>query len=287
MDTYKHLIKRFTIWAEQEENVRTAVIIGSHARTDHPADEWSDLDIIILAQDPEPFRQTDAWLRQLGEVWLTFVEPTPDGRGFERRVLFAPGLDVDFAPSPAAAFRQMLAHEIPPDIADMIRRGIRFVVDKDNLAGLLSRHPLPLPTSQLPSATEFVNLVHDFWYHTLWTAKHLRRGELWWAKGCCDMHLKGLLQQMLMWHAKASKGGDTDTWLRGRFLEEWADPRALAALTAAFAHYNVEDVWQALLATMDLFAWLERETAVSLDLTYPTGGQEQAANLVQALFANR
>ncbi|MCL4262914.1 MAG: nucleotidyltransferase domain-containing protein [Anaerolineae bacterium] len=285
--TYEQLIARFTAWAKQEENVRVAIIIGSRARTDHPADEWSDLDIIILAQDPEPYWQLDAWLHQLGTVWLTFVEPTPDGRGFERRVLFAPGLDVDFVPSPAVAFRQMLESHIPPDIADMIRRGIRIVVDKDNLAALLPDLPAAQAPTQPPQERDFLNLVRNFWYHTLWTAKHLRRGELWWAKAGCDMHLKGLLQQMLEWHARATRGQNIDTWLRGRFLEEWADPRAVMALRAAFAHYDEEDVWRALLATMDLFAWLERETAVALHFTYPTDGQTHTAELVKELFANR
>ncbi|MBX3056394.1 MAG: aminoglycoside 6-adenylyltransferase [Anaerolineae bacterium] len=285
--TYDQLIARFTAWAGQEENVRAAIIIGSRARTDHPADEWSDLDIILLARDPAVYWQTNEWLTAVGDPWLHFVERTPDGRSMEHRVLFAGGLDVDFALSPAAGFRYILETSIPPDIADTIRRGIRFLVDKDNLAVLL---PDTLPTAPLtppPSADEFHNLVHNFWYHTLWTAKHLRRGELWWAKSGCDMHLKGLLQQLLMWHARATRDQNTDTWLRGRFLEEWADPRAVANLVAAFAHYDKEDIWRALLATMDLFAWLERETAVALHFTYPGDGQTHAVELVQELFAGR
>ncbi|MFO7682207.1 MAG: aminoglycoside 6-adenylyltransferase [Chloroflexota bacterium] len=286
-ETYELLIERFTTWAEQEENVRAAIIIGSRARTDHPADEWSDLDIIVLAQDPGVYWQTKEWLTAVGAPWLSFVEPTPDGRSQEHRVLFAPGLDVDFALSPAAGFRQMLEGGIPPDVADTIRRGARFLVDKDNLAALLPDSPPAAPLPQPPSEDEFLNLVHNFWYHTLWTAKHLRRGELWWAKAGCDMHLKGLLQQLLMWHARATRGQSTDTWLRGRFLEEWADPRAVAALAAAFAHYDEEDVWQALLATMELFAWLERETAVALHFIYPADGKSQTIAQVQRLFATR
>jgi aminoglycoside 6-adenylyltransferase len=287
VETYEGLIERFTSWAEREEAVRAAVIIGSRARTDHPADEWSDLDVIILADNPDLYWQTTVWLHHLGTPWLTFLEPTPDGRGFERRVLFAPGLDVDFVPSPAAAFRQMLITGIPSDVADMIRRGIRFLVDKDNLAALLPAPPIESLPAQPPSEQEFLNLVHNFWYHTLWTAKHLRRGELWWAKAGCDMHLKGLLQQMLEWHTRATQGPNVDTWLRGRFLEEWADPRALVELAAAFAHYDAEDVWQALLATMALFSWLEGETAVAWHFIYPTDGARHTAELVQKLFDNR
>jgi len=31
-----------------------------------------------------------------------------------------------------------------------------------------------------------------------------------------------------------------DTWMSGRFLEEWADARAVAALPEIFAHYAVQ-----------------------------------------------
>ena len=155
-ESYELLIERFTAWAKQEENVRAAIIIGSRARTDHPADEWSDLDIILLAHDTAVYWQTKEWLNAVGDPWLHFVEPTPDGRSMEHRVLFAGGLDVDFVLSPAEGFRQMLAGGIPPDAADMIRRGIRFLVDKDNLAALL---PNPLPAAPLtppPAADEVV-----------------------------------------------------------------------------------------------------------------------------------
>jgi hypothetical protein len=58
-------------------------------------------------------------------------------------------------------------------------------------------------------------------------------------------------------------------------------------LADAFAHYEVEDVWQALLATMELFAWLERETAVSLHYINPSDREAQTVQLVHTLFENR
>lgn len=85
--------------------MRAAFVIGSRARADHPADEWSDLDIVILADDPTPYVESAGWLQHIGVPWLTFVERTPDGKGYERRVLFEGGLDVGFAPDPVAEFR--------------------------------------------------------------------------------------------------------------------------------------------------------------------------------------
>jgi aminoglycoside 6-adenylyltransferase len=279
-EAYERLIEKFVRWAQTEANIRAAFVIGSRARVDHPADEWSDLDVIFLANDPEPYWTAADWLHHIGNPWLTFIEPTPDGREFERRVLFEGGLDVDFVPSFVTGFRQMLDEGLPPDLADMFHRGVRVLVDKDNLLKRLKAMKIEPPTPLPPPESEFLNVVNDFWYHTVWTTKHLRRGELWWAKGCCDVYLKELLRRMLEWHTRAVKGQRTDTWMRGRFLEEWADPRAVDSLPMVFAHYDQEDIRRALLATMELFRWLAIETAELLSYPYPFFGDDRATELV-------
>lgn len=284
---YETLIRRFTDWAEAEDNVRAAFIFGSRARSDHPADAWSDLDLLLLCRDAEPIWASTDWLDEIGNAWITFLEPTPDHQGFERRVLFEGGVDVDFVPTHAAGFVQMAKSGFPPDLADMIHRGIRILVDKDGIAELVDPERVTAPPYTPPTESEFLNLVNDFWYHTVWTAKHLRRGELWWAKSCCDCYLKDRLRQLLAWHARATQGHTTETWLRGRFLEEWADPRATLALTQAFAHYNEDDVWRALRATMMLFSWLARETAEHSGYRYPSRGEAHARDLVETLEEGR
>ena len=106
---------------------------------------------------------------------------------------------------------------------------VAFVFDsraRRDRPAVQAQKPTPIPSSE----AEYLNIVNDFWFHTVWTAKHLRRGELWWAKSCCDGYLKNLLLRMLEFHARATKGPDFDTWMSGRFLETWADPRAVAAL---------------------------------------------------------
>ena len=281
---YEQLIDRFIQWTQTEDNIRATVVIGSRARVDHPADDWSDLDVIILANDPEPYWATTDWLHNICTPWLTFVEPLPHGHGFERRVLFEGGLDVDFIPEPVAPFHRMLDEGLLSGSADLIHRGMRFLVDKDSFAERLKHIPIVLPPSHPPTEFEFLNLVHDFWYHTVWTAKKLRRGELWIAKSCCDSYLKQLLRQMLEWHTRACRGESIDTWVQGRFLEEWADARAVAALPAVFAHYDEADVWRALMATMKLFHWLAVEAADVLGYAYPLFGEERATEIVRRLF---
>jgi aminoglycoside 6-adenylyltransferase len=277
MLNFDDLIERITSWAEANSDVRAALILGSRARTDHPADEWSDLDVLVFSHRTDQFIQSDEWAKAIAPAWLSFSERTGDGQSWERRTLYAGGLDVDVAFNPVE-WLEAIQTEIPPVIADIIRRGIRILVDKDGkLRRILS---LPIPQASLfekPTEQAFINATSDFWYHTLWSAKHLRRGELWWAKSGVDMHLKWLLQQMLEWHSQALKGDGYDTWLRGRFLEEWADPRAVEQLKEIFAHFDASDIAFALSNTMNLYRWLEDETATKWGYNVPLQGEEQAA----------
>ena len=282
---YADLIARFTRWAQDQPDIRAALMIGSRARREHPADEWSDLDIVVFAANPQAYVVSADWIQHVGEPCLTFVERTP-GDGWERPALFAGGLDVDFALNPAEWLQHMAATAVPPDMADVLRRGTRVLLDKDGHLTQIWQRPLPAATPfQRPSEPEFLSVVNDFWYHALWTAKHLRRGELWWAKSGLDMRLKGLLAQMLEWQARAVQGPNHDTWMRGRFLEEWADPRAVQALPGAFAHYDPADMGRALLVTMAVFRWLAVETAQRWGFSYPSAGDRAATGLTEQLVA--
>jgi aminoglycoside 6-adenylyltransferase len=213
-------------------------------------------------------------------VAITFLEPTPVGGVLERRVLFADGADVDFSVAPAELLEE-------PDrfvgaAADVLGRGVRVLVDTDGaLDSLLSRVP-PRRPPEPPSQDDLTEIVNDFWYHAVWAARKLRRGEVFTAKGCVDAYMKRLILRVLAWHAQAA--GNVDTWHEGRFLEGWADPRALERLRAAYGHYDEDDVRRALLATMDLFSWLAAETAERHGLAYPAETESYAVVLVERLL---
>jgi aminoglycoside 6-adenylyltransferase len=106
---------------------------------------------------------------------------------------------------------------------------------------------------------------------------------LWTAKDCCDGYLKRLLLRLIEWHAQASHMEGYDTWHKGRFLEEWADPRVVTELESVFAHYESADIWRALVATLRLFRWLAQETTARWGYLYPTLADECATSLVAIL----
>ncbi len=228
---YEKLIERFVSWAEKETTISSAVVIGSRARTDHPADEWADLDVIVVTRDPALLLAQPDWLDDIGNPVVTFIEDTSSGGEKERRVLFDNGLDVDFSVIPYNKIEMMLQPQVfaqvVGEMSNIFGRGVRVLLDKDGqikqldqLVSLAQAAP-----TQLPSETNFLQVVNDFWYHTVWTARHLRRGELWWGGSGLNGRLRDLLFIMMEWQARAIRGPNYDTWFRGRFLEEWADPR--------------------------------------------------------------
>jgi aminoglycoside 6-adenylyltransferase len=98
---FEAIIERFTDWANAEPTIQAAMVIGSRARTDHPADAWSDMDIVIFTANPGRILEASDWLTAIGSPVITYIEPTAVGSWQERRVLFEGALDVDFAAVPA------------------------------------------------------------------------------------------------------------------------------------------------------------------------------------------
>jgi len=242
-------------WAREREDVRALLVVGSQARTDVSADRWSDLDLIFFLADPQKYIEDASWVQEFGAPILTFLEASLDGH-WERRVLYETGEDVDFVLLP-----ERIAGGDGP--AGVLQRGYRVLVDRNDLADRLAEIAATSSRPAAPTQHDFTELANDFWYHALWTAKKLRRGEVYTAIDCLDGYMKARLVTLLGWHAR-SLDPSVDTWHAGRFLERWADPGALAALESAYAHYDLRDVARALWATIDLWQGVEEEAASRL-----------------------
>jgi aminoglycoside 6-adenylyltransferase len=274
-ERYDQLIDKITLLAQTREDIRAVIILGSRARKNMPADDWSDLDISIITSTPDFYIDNESWMGDISTYWLTFVENTAMGGGKERRVLFENGLDVDFAIMPLEIIEQMRIHGIPEDARYSLGRGIKIIIDKDGILDRLFTVDLKLETPHPPSEKEYMNLVNDFIYHFVWTLKKLKRNEIWTAKGCSDNYMKWQLLRMAEWHARALNGNSYDTWHAGRFIEKWADPRLVAGFKKAFAHFDAEDIRESLKETYNVFRMMALEVADKLCFTYPAENEEK------------
>jgi aminoglycoside 6-adenylyltransferase len=275
----EQLLHNFLDWVGTQENIRAVALVGSAARLERPADEWSDYDLLVVAVDPQAYFRATDWLAAIGPVCCQILERNPAGEPVELRVLFEGSCDMDFIFASAEDAR----HGFPgnPMVREISQRGRRVLGDRGGLLPEIPASPASISTTVAPSEEEFTQVVSDFWFHVAWTAKKLRRGELWTAKRCCDVYLKDLLLRMMEWEARSVCGWETDTWFDGRFLEKWALPETLAELPHVFARYDTEEVWQALEATRQMFQRIAFATAGRLAYRYP----EQADAGVSTWFA--
>lgn len=234
----------FAAYCALGAEIDAALLIGSQARADHPADRYSDADILIFSRAEEKLLYSDGWLEALGKPRVSFTEKTFCG-ATERRVLFEDGQDVDFIilPSRLAAS--------PEDFAFILARGYLLLKDDIGLEAALLKTEIPVPSAPLPDRAEFENLVSNFAFHTVWTAKKLARGELWAARQCLEGYMRGLLLKLEEW--KRACAGE-DVWHSGRFLEEWADGDFTAALPGIYAGAGRDEAAAALENITELFA---------------------------------
>jgi aminoglycoside 6-adenylyltransferase len=199
----------------------------------------------------------------------------------ERLALYEGGLQVDFVFNPhttlAAAAQMLASGELP----DTVHRGVRVLIDKDHL---LPAPPAPgqPPAAPPPTQAEFNQALEAFWFGAVYCAKQLRRGELWMFQNGSGGMLWNLLR-MVEWTSRAAHGWQLDTWHAGKFIAEWADPRAYAALSKVFAHFDESDGWQALQARLDLFHRLARELAGERGFPYPAALEDQIIACVRRL----
>lgn len=240
-------------WAGEREDIHAVVLLGSQARSETPADEHSDVDLVFFVDDPHRYLGDGDWLQAFGEPLLSFIEETPVGSLAERRVLFRSGLEVDFVVAPAAA-----AHGVPSDAGAVFARG--FEVLHDDGIGLVPPPGAALQPAH-PTQAQLDELSNEFWYHLLWAAKKLRRGEVLLAKQACDGRLTAQIVELARWRAYGS-----DTWHGLRFFERWAGDDVVEALRDTFAAYDLQDVARALHAKGELFARLEDEVAARFGL---------------------
>jgi len=254
-------ISRLERWAEKEPRIRFALLVGSQARTNEPADPFSDIDLVLFVTDPDAFVSDERWIAGLGAYWTSHLEGNALETGPERRVLFEDGQDVDFAVFPAE-FVGALAND--DRAAAVLRRGFRILVDKEAV-GLAA--PGRAPSVAPPTLSEFTNLVNDYWFHLVWAAKKLRRGELRTALGATNGYLGALLVRAVRWHALVRGPRGREVWHAERYFEKWADPRVIRELPETVARYDAPSVARALRANRALFSWLTDE--VREGLSYP------------------
>lgn len=277
MDRYEAIKKKLLEIAKEDNNIKAIAAIGSSTRETVKADEYSDLDIVIATED------TDGWLygempKRLGEIKISFIGTTITGEK-ERRVLYENALDVDMLVlTPNQLETSIKQHE-----AEFVcNRGYTVLYDDMNVKKMLDTYVNREVKHTSLNEEEFINLVNDFYFHTIWASKKILRGELWASKMCIDCCLKEHLLQVIEMYSVDRY--HVDVWHGGRFLDRWVEDDIKQELRRCFAHYDREDMVTALFATMKLFSRLSEAVAQMEGYEYPAIAKEYAEQTVTSYF---
>lgn len=252
---YATFAARFTEWAGRTDDIEAAYLIGSRAREDHPADEWSDMDILLYTTNPSHYLEQSAWLDALGDVLISFFTYTAGGDP-ERLTLFDGGYQVDFVIAHTDALRELARAGA---VHGNFHRGVRVLVDKIAIGPQILPKAFHAPAVRPIDAPAFAQTCQMFWFAVQYVAKQILRDELWVAKAR-DADIKAFLLQMIEWHEVAAHGAGYDTWHAGRFIKEWAAD-VYPDITQTFGRFTQRDSWDALQATIALFERLSHAVA--------------------------
>lgn len=277
--TYEQLEARIAAWARTQPAVRAVIVVGSRARC--RADRWSDLDVILFTTRRERYAADPDWLGEFGAVLVTYLEDTGGGDP-EWYALYADGVKLDVVMLQVEDESLDLDALLKPyPYQGTFGRGIKVLYDRLGVPRTIP--PKSTPPIAPPTAAAFTNIVSGFLMASATTAKFIARGDYWRAQRWFANDLRVHLLTLIEWHARSTDPA-RDTWYSGRFMEQWADPRVLAALPQTFPAYERDSLQQSLWATLDLCRLLGEEIAPQYGFDYPVEAHGQIEALVEAIF---
>jgi predicted nucleotidyltransferase len=115
-------LEAITAWATAQTSIQGAALVGSHAR--NAATGTSDVDLVILADDPQTFFSDRGWVETFGTVIDQNIEHY--GKLVSLRVHYEQGIEVEFGfadPSWAAA-------PLDPGTREVMAGGIKVLFDR-------------------------------------------------------------------------------------------------------------------------------------------------------------
>ena len=130
----EQFIRELAEWARVREDLLAVALVGSHARGEARKD--SDIDLVLLVENPEQYLADKEWPAQFGTVQRRRMEPY--GSITSLRVWYGDGCEVEYG----IGSRQWAEEPLDAGTQRVIHDGMRIVFERGTI---LSRH-IPPPS---------------------------------------------------------------------------------------------------------------------------------------------
>ena len=283
MPSQAEVLDRLLAWAADEPAIAAVVLTSSRARGDETVDELSDYDVILAVRDAQAFAADSSWTTGYGAPLVHWGdEHELFGRTtYFRGVVYEDGVKVDYTIWPEELLERVSEAAALPEDLDV---GHRVLLDRE---GRTAGWPEPTYRAHIPEPpgeAEFQAVFEEFWWSTTYVAKSLRRGEVFFTKFALDHDAKyHALRRVLEWRIELDHRWSLRPGAYGRGLERLLPGELWAELSGTYVGTGVEENWQALFRTIELFRRVAREVAEALGYEYRKGVDDKVTAQLRAL----
>ncbi|RKL64696.1 aminoglycoside 6-adenylyltransferase [Salipaludibacillus neizhouensis] len=255
-------------WGKRNEEIRTIILTSSRANPYAFKDVFTDYDIELFVNDLLPFLNSDKWMEHFGEV-VTFdpLKPLEKDGWITRLVLYADGTKIDFQISINESVRKLTNKSHIPLEYD---NGYMVLLDKDNITEDIKPPSYSAFVTKKPTEDEYRAVINEFWWDTTYVAKSLWRDELYFAKYMLDNIIRfNYLQKVIEWYIGVQNDWKVNPNKCGRWFKRYLNKETWEELETTFVGADIEENWNALFRTANLFNRLCREIGEELGYEYP------------------
>ena len=276
------IIQRLVQWGESQPMVRAMLLTSTRAIPNTRVDVLSDYDVILALRDIHPYHDDRAWLEALGRVLVLYHDPLIQDGEFVRSgyvTQFEDGLKIDFNLWQVEILQRITAAEdLPPELD----AGYLVLLDQDNLtAGLKPpTYKAYIPTP--PTEEEYLTRVELLFHQATYAAKYIWRDDMVAAKYILnDTIIQDDLRPMLEWHLESEHNWSIKVGPYGRRLKKWLRSDLWAELEGIYCGMGIEENWEALDRSIELFRRAAIEVGERLGYTYPYDLDSRAVAYLQ------
>jgi aminoglycoside 6-adenylyltransferase len=265
----KAVIKKITEWAESKPDIRAVLLTSSRANPNEKLDEFSDYDVIFVAEDIKPYIEDESWLEEYGKVLVIYRDPIEVIFGFEkftRVTQYESGLKIDFTLWPVGLLKHIARIEKLPDYID---DGYKVLLDKDGLTRGMKASSFRAFVPKPPTREQYSQFVEEFFSNAPYVAKHIRRDDFFPLKSMLDFMRYEKLGKMLEWKVEIEHEWSLKSGNYGKGLQKYLNPVIFNEIENTYAGNGPDADWESLFRIIRLFRKIAREFGEKLGYAYP------------------
>jgi aminoglycoside 6-adenylyltransferase len=279
----KAVLGKLINWAESKPDIRAVILTSSRTKPNAKLDEFSDYDVIFVAEDIKPYREDESWLEEYGKILVVYRDPVEMRFGFERFInvtQYESGLKIDFTLWPVELLKHVVTMEKLPDYID---DGYKVLLDKEGLTRGMKAPSYKAFVPKKPTEEEYQAFVEEFFYDIPYAAKQIHRGDIFALKLTVYYMRDVKLCRLLEWKVEIEHKWSLKSGVSGKGLQKYLKPSLLKEWDTIHFGAITKNNWESLFKIIRLFGEVAREVGKELGYSYPEDWDKRMMDYVKKM----